>query len=367
MKKRKFKLSAILACAALILILTVLGGLMWRVARQKRLNQELVTAVQRTNIDEVQNLLKRGADPNARYHPHLDSFWQMIRVSMRLGGATPEPDHGPRAIEYALESNLFLDMPPEREEHMFRIVRLLIEAGAYARVTASMTKGSSYSNLLTWAIYDLKAGPFKQDMIHFLLQHGVDVNGKEGTGWPPLNEALVQDDDQSVKMLLAAGADVNRIASAGEERKSALQLAIIYQKPTRVLIGLLEHGAQVNKPNFEGGTAFMETLNPDGFETSAASVLLAHGANIDAQDSEGDTTLMRACDRECSPDLTAVTFLLKHHARLDIKNHHGQTVLALAIKSWKSRIAANSEFQDTVGPASWKEVILLLKQAGATA
>ncbi len=70
MKKRNLSRSALVAGCVLLLLMSVLGGLTWRIAGQEKLNQTLMVAIHQEDVKQVAFLLKRGADPNALYQPN---------------------------------------------------------------------------------------------------------------------------------------------------------------------------------------------------------------------------------------------------------------------------------------------------------
>ena len=364
MKKRNLSRSALMAGCVLLLIVAVLGGLTWYIARQEKINQALKVAIEQTNVGDVQNLLKQGADPNTLYRPQPGSIWQTLWRRMQHTGAQAAAENAPNPIQYTLQTymnpGLFASRP-ENAEPSFRIIRLLIEAGASAKVTAPMSASEKEktSNLLSFSIVYLNISSFKEDMLRFLLQQGVDVDGKEGTGESPLYEAAcIQDGDEgSVKILLDAGADVNHVSSEG----TALEAASYYSSP-EVVGWLLDRGAHVNTAPVPGErryrTALMEVC--ERMNTAKAALLLAHGANINAQDNEGNTALMHVCNISEPKEERSifVRFLLAYHPRLNIKNHDGQTALAILIE------ADSSVFPDHTGIGA--ELVRVLRQAGAT-
>lgn len=364
MKKRNLSRSALVAGCVLLLIVAVLGGLTWYIARQEKLDQALKVAIEQTNVDSVARLLKQGADPNTLYRPQPGSIWQILWRRLRHTGAQSATEGAPNPIQYTLQTymnpGLFASRP-ENAEPSFRIIRLLIEAGASAKVTAPMSLPTSEktSNLLSFSVVFLNISSFKEEMLRFLLQHGVDVDGKEGTGETPLYEAagIQGGDEGSVKILLDAGANVNHVSIEG----TALEAASFYSSP-EVVGWLLDRGAQVNRAPMPGERRYRSALMEacGRMDTAKAALLLAHGANIDAQDNEGYTALMHVCSfsepKEERSEL--VRFLLAYHPRLNIKNHDGQTALALLIE------ADRSVFPDHSG--SGAELARVLKQAGAT-
>jgi len=372
MKRQNLKRSALLAGSVLLLCVATLGGLTWRTARQEKLNQALMVAIQHLNVGDVQSLLKQGADPNTLHQSQQGSIWQIIWRRMRHTGAQSASANTPNAIQYTFEAFEVRENETESNpqttswEPCFCIVRLLIEAGASAKVSISDVGNSS--NLLSCAIMELKDGSFKQEMLRFLLQHRTDVDGTEGTSDPPLFDAIYEKDEPAIKILLEAGANVNHRSSNTLGSQPVLYVAAAYSS-SKVLRSLIDRGAQVNEVARDGGTPLMNAISEN--KEDNALVLLAYGANINAQNNQGNTALILACEPEKSQGYNTVCFILKQHPRLNIKNHKGQTALVIANKPVDASTFSHEMFIITQGGIDErnqkrKQMVRLLKQAGAT-
>jgi len=159
---------------------------------------------------------------------------------------------------------------------------------------------------------------------------------KDGGGLTPLVYAVRADDLDSVKVLLAAGADVNQTTLYGW---SPL-LVGTQNRYYKLGAYLLDHGANVNLPNKGGWTPlYLATDNrniengdypvrkPDMDHLDFIKLLLAHGAEVNARvkdstetrtvftnqwlDENGATAFLRASQ---SGDLVLMKLLLDHGA-----------------------------------------------------
>lgn len=138
----------------------------------------------------------------------------------------------------------------------------------------------------------------------------------------PLLEAVLTDDVDEVKKLLAAGADVNVL----DDGINSTALAQAVQRDNRELVKiLLAAGADVNGKNHEGQTALMH-LND---ETSVEIVqdLLAAGAKVDLADESGQNALHHAAS---SADTEILQALIDAGARVDATDESDRTALMLA-------------------------------------
>ena len=138
--------------------------------------------------------------------------------------------------------------------------------------------------------------------VDLLLSHGAKVNGDFNQGWTPLMatvdeidvplgltlDQLIDNRCQCMRSMLAAGAEINRMADDG---RNALMLATWNFQLTK---NLLDAGANVNSLIINRDSV----LHLACARVSSADVvklLLEHGAEIDAVDLNGATPLHYAC------------------------------------------------------------------------
>ena len=110
------------------------------------------------------------------------------------------------------------------------LVDTLLASGADVNASVRKTGHSA----LMWAI-----GEGHYESVRLLVAHGADVDARAQTGFTPLLFAARGGDVESAELLIAAGADVNRTGSDGTH---ALALAILYLQD-RFALYLLEQGA----------------------------------------------------------------------------------------------------------------------------
>lgn len=114
-----------------------------------------------------------------------------------------------------------------------KVVETLLASGASVGASVHKTGHSA----LMWAV-----GEGHHDSVRLLVAHGADVDARAKTGFTPLLFAARSGDIESATVLITAGADVNRTGSDGTH---ALPLAILYLQDQFALF-LLEQGADLN-------------------------------------------------------------------------------------------------------------------------
>jgi hypothetical protein len=145
------------------------------------------------------------------------------------------------------------------------------------------------------------AGNGNQEMVKVLLSAGADVNARSKNGRTAVLNVQEDTTAEIVWTLVAAGAKVNR---KDDDGNTPLMMAARIDNVT-VIKALLDAGVKVNAKNKEGRTALMEAAEND-YEESV-KVLLRAGADVHRKDNEGRTALKLAQDNES----TATIELLK--------------------------------------------------------
>jgi ankyrin repeat protein len=140
-----------------------------------------------------------------------------------------------------------------------------------------------------------------------LLKQGVDIDGAQGDGSTALHWAAFNDDLETTKMLIAAGANVK--VTTREGAITPLFMAATNGNAA-IIEALIKAGAGANSVKATGTTALM--LAASSGNPESVKILLDRGANVDAKESvHGQTALMfaAALNRDA-----AIRVLLAHKA-----------------------------------------------------
>ena len=113
--------------------------------------------------------------------------------------------------------------------------------------------------------------------------------------------------EETIRILLAAGADVNKL-SQDKHKRTALHLAAEFGRP-EFLIMLVETNASINSTDAEGRTPLHVAARSDLFEANM-STLIQYGANAGAEDANHKTVRDYATT-ECKKDEKIVNRILK--------------------------------------------------------
>jgi ankyrin repeat protein len=273
--------------------------------------------------------------------------------------------------------------------HGYReVAKLLIAQGA--DVNASMTD-APWTPLLDAACTG------QTQVVKLLLQHGAKVDAGDALGYTPLVYALWSKDEEGIKALISAGADINKRPSENDCPPLFYAVWEGYKRGVRILI---DAGANVNAEADNGWTPLryaIEVTMPDminlflgtgvkipdfhkaALEGNLAKVkeFVESGMDVDTKDRLGWTPSYWALS---AGQKEVFEYLLGKGAEITTKTNHGRTLLHQASQAGfaeivKSLIAkgvevdAKSDSGNTplkiASGAGHKEIVKLLIANGA--
>ncbi|MCY4328517.1 MAG: ankyrin repeat domain-containing protein [Endozoicomonadaceae bacterium] len=168
-------------------------------------------------------------------------------------------------------------------------------------------------------------GNQQRDTIQLLIQQGANVN-KSGFLFPPLMRAVLGDDIETIKLLIANNADVNvKFDGLGT---TSLMYSSAKAESINITMFLVENGANVNAQSRCGETPLMFAARKGNI--SAVMYLLDHKAEVNTKSSAGNTALMYAAQGN---NPAVVRYLLENGADVNIQNKKGCNALTCAMAS----------------------------------
>ncbi len=244
-----------------------------------KLNDELVKAVERKDVQTVKDLIAKRANPDAldsKGNPVLMKVMLEMQISLNdLSSGTISGD--------------------EKAKEVIEIVKILVDAGADVNL-----KNKAGIPLLVAAI---TRGDM--EIVNLLISHGADVNAKDSSGTTILISAAFTGNDELVNTLVEKGAEVNAV---GKDGASALLVATYRNRPEMAKI-LIDKGADVNVKIDAGTPVLFASAYGD---LGTVKLLTEKGADINARDNKGNSPLSIARFRKHSD---VVEFLEKSGAK----------------------------------------------------
>lgn len=207
--------------------------------------------------DQVEALLKAGANPNATY----DSLRKGQTVLIRALEGTKRPNSNapgqrPRSmsmlsllLEHKADVNLadgngdepiFFAMDGGSKDFAEKVpfVETLLKRGANIEA-----RNSAGETPLTVAVTY-----YGKEMVELLLKHKADPNAKAGNGRSPLHLAAMNWNPELLDILIAAGADANALDAQGLSALDYVKTGISSPQPGRIP----RQSPMVSIPNFPG-------------------------------------------------------------------------------------------------------------------
>lgn len=275
-------------------------------------------AAARGHVDVVNALLEAGANPWLTDHRHQTALHEaashghvaVVRTLLQQPGAGEAVKVRNVLGQTALDVALAAD-----KSEVVALFRSFIppnEGGDVARGASSAPPPSRPDPLIVAAIRG------RLTDVESLLRSGTPVDVIAKDGQTPLMKASGFGHVDVVKVLLAAGANVNAEDAGGETALSRTR----HPSVARVL---LEAGARINHQDKRGFSALSRSANSGTEEM--VQLLLSAGASVHTSDLLGNTPLRSAA---ALGHLQVARLLLKAGANVNAKNHKGDTPLTFA-------------------------------------
>jgi len=195
----------------------------------------------------------------------------------------------------------------------------LIEHGLDVNASIPNDDGLPTSLLLTTAAAEDNAA-----VIRLLLEAGADVNRTSGWGWTPLIRATLEGKRSNVRLLLEAGADIE----ATSDGQTALMHAAGGRRPEHVDIfhDLMDAGADVTFTT-ESGWTVLHDAALGRLPLEVLEELVARGVDAAAVDDSGITPLHCALQGGRAELEPIVAFLIARGTPVNQAKTHGMTAL----------------------------------------
>ena len=304
----------------------------------------LMIASSEGSINTVLMLLEYGANMNAQN----SNGWTALMFAKENGHEEVFQILKHRGIIYSMqpddsEMKKWLELIFACENSLAKEVDHLLKLGVNVNLIPS---NQELSALMVVSQYG------NTQIAKLLLEHGANVDLKNGKGWSALMIASQNGQFEAADLLLDYGADINLQSNDGsstlmvsyllklselflgrganvnlKNNNGAAAIFIAVQKGfTKIVKFLLEHGADVNEHDNEGTSILMVAIKNENIE--AMMVFLDYGADINAQNKNMWSALMFSCQK----GHTQMTkLLLERGADVNLQKSNGWTALMLMI------------------------------------
>jgi ankyrin repeat protein len=157
-------------------------------------------------------------------------------------------------------------------------------------------------------------------LVSAMIKAGASLNVSDNGGITPLCDAISMNDDAIVKLLMDAGADIQK------STQPLVWLAVQQHGWTNIVAPLLDEGADIDARDEEGRTALMKCAWRNDPET--ATLLLDKGANASLVDNQARGILHYVHTRTAA---ALVQRYIAGGAKINAKDNQGRTPLHHAV------------------------------------
>jgi ankyrin repeat protein len=282
-------------------------------------NEALISAIRKSDLRQVQELLKKGADAKAKDGHGTPALvlaaesdyrgrMELVKLLMEKGADVNAKTKGgwTALMEAALRGHV-------------ELVKLLLVKGA----DVNATDRDGATALIT------ATGRGHLDIVRLLVDKGADVNARTRSGHTALPLAQASDRADVVKFLKDSGASVHEAASDAAASRSAKTrdlLGATQKGDVKEVARLLDSGADINVKTKSGRTTLMEAVDRGNLDL--VKLCLDRGADVNVKDESGETALKRAYRNAAIAEL-----LLNKGADVNSADKRGVTALMTAAES----------------------------------
>ena len=291
---------------------------------QDELNKKLFNAVSGNRISEIEQLLKQGADVNAKdKNGWTPLYWDAFKGNIDIGKCLIENG----AIVNATDKDGWTPLHEALSWNQIGVAKLLIENGADVNA-----KDGDGRTPLHWALSWNQIGVAK-----LLIENGADVNAKDKNGWTPLHWASRWKQIGIAKLLIENGVDPFIKNKDGQTPLDSCNNDTIREMLEKYMN---EYNQTIDETKNNEYSIFNNNLLDAVFNSDLIEVkkcVFSGKYNIDVQDDKGYTPLMYAI---MDHNFDIVEFLVDHGADINLCNFKGQSPLKIAYKYDDEKIAS---------------------------
>lgn len=279
----------------------------------------LIEAVEKLDIQEVENLLKASANTNETdcdgntplmfaategNYRHFAEASKIADLLLAKGAKIDLQNNGGYSALYKAASAL---------NHEF--TKKLISLGANVNLESKDKKT---------ALIDSFESP---EMLKTLLDAKADIHHVDELGTNVLWWAVSYTRYESIEFLVKRGAKLEQKLKTFMRPEEAMTVLMWAQGDFKTVETLIKLGANVNAVSSKGNTALMFAATDYNFSPKAIQALIKANANLNIQNEDGDTALMKAVIER---HYEMVEILLENKANPHLKNQEGFTAYDIA-------------------------------------
>ncbi|KAM3955948.1 LOW QUALITY PROTEIN: transient receptor potential cation channel subfamily A member 1 [Aphomia sociella] len=327
--------------------------------RLRRLNTELLEAIESHNVEEVERLLKAGANPNATCRLDLVSACHLaalvsgdaLSLVVKFGAEKLRQDKLGRTPLHlaawagnARQMAILLDFPEDMHDRVEDSAMLSVVEDDVKKL-CKKTKEMANVRCDLGEVKTLLPNTWKDNIDH----NCTDIKGSLPLlkpGWTPLHVASSCGRRYCIRLLLAAGADPNVCDVQGRTALDVVGSAYYYEQEVNpayfveIIQTLIKAGGKFNTMKSRGMNDVDTPLHTAVYLECLDGVneLLKAGASIACLNNDGKTPLHVCVEKQYEEILQVLANYGNNYAdpfsaTVDVKDKEGHTVLQAAVEA----------------------------------
>jgi ankyrin repeat protein len=267
---------------------------------------------------EVQRFLRKAVKRGAFEHDESELIWELTASKATALHFAAAQGHA-KEIQQLIKKGADVNARDEEDRTPLHWATEFKQIRAFAQLIAAGANVNTADYRGTTPLY-LAAERGDANLVKTLLDKGAEVNVKRR--FTPLHAAAAAGDTLIAEMLLAKGADPDVGTANGETPL----LAAAYSGSVRIVEALLAKGVAVNTRTQHGTTPLHAGATSDS--VGIVELLLAKGLDINVSAARGETPLHTAAH---AGSIAAAEALLAKGADVNVKDKNGSTPLYYAL------------------------------------
>ena len=297
------------------------------------------------NIQTILAHIDHGVEVNAVNNRRQTALWfacsdgqdEFVKILLHAGANTNITDkYGDSSLHSAITGCCSRDTIQEIINHGAHVNRvndigdtalLLASCIAQTEIVRVLLAAKADPNLANTdgdaSLHGAVGANGSEEKLQELIKYGADVNAVNKSGKTPLLLSCFYGQQDSVKLLLGAGADPT---ISDEQGFSCVHAAVDGRCNKNTLQTLIDHGAHADAKQKDGTTALLAACRTG--QSESVMFLVKAGSDVNIVKPDGNTCLYLAVDGHCSNE--TLLKIIEQGVNVNTLNTNGQTALLLA-------------------------------------
>ena len=297
------------------------------------------------SIQTLQAHIEHGVEVNSANNRRQTALWfacrdgqdEFVKILLHAGANTNISDkYGDSSLHLAIRGHCSRETIQKIIDHDAHVngandigdtALLLASCNAQTEIVRLLLTAKADPNIVNKdgdaSLHGAVDASGSEEKLQELIKYGADVNTVNKSGKTPLLLSCFYGQQDSVKVLLGAGADPT---ISDEQGFSCVHAAVDGRCNKNTLQTLIDHGAHTDAKRKDGTTALLSACRTG--QSESVIFLVEAGSDVNIVKPDGNTCLYLAVHGHCSNE--TLLKIIEQGVNVNIVNNNGQTALLLA-------------------------------------